>query len=115
MKAVVAFVIMISCTLAANLLMKSGVTGMEAGLSGFLTKLMSWKVLLGLCLLGAAAMLYLLILSWLPLNIAQSFASAQFVAVILASWIVLAEPISAGQWVGMALIAIGIAWVGWAA
>jgi undecaprenyl phosphate-alpha-L-ara4N flippase subunit ArnE len=49
----------------------------------------------------------------LPLNIAQSFAAGQFIAVILAASLVLSEAISTAQWVGIFLIAAGIAIVGW--
>ncbi len=113
MKVIVTFILMISCTVIANLLMKTGASGMEPGFAGFLSRLMAWRVLLGLTFFGTSAMLYLLILSWLPLGVAQSFAAAQFIAVILASWLILAESISIGQWIGMCLISIGIAVVGW--
>jgi undecaprenyl phosphate-alpha-L-ara4N flippase subunit ArnE len=60
-----------------------------------------------------AACFYILVLQWLPLNVAQSFAAAQFIAVILASTWILSEPIGPGQWLGITLIAVGIAIVGW--
>lgn len=113
MKIALTFLTMIACTVVANLLMKIGASGMDAGAAGFMARLFSWRVMLGLSVFGASAMLYLLILSWIPLSVAQSFAAAQFIAVILASWIILAEPIAAMQWLGMGLIAIGIAVVGW--
>jgi drug/metabolite transporter (DMT)-like permease len=113
MKIILTFILMISCTVIANLLMKTGASGMEAGFAGFLARLITWKVLLGLTFFGTSAMLYLLILGWLPLSVAQSFAAAQFVAVILASWIILAESITVMQLMGMCLITLGIAVVGW--
>ena len=60
-----------------------------------------------------AACFYILILQWLPLNVAQSFAAAQFIAVILASSWFLSEPIEPSQWLGIGLIALGIVVVGW--
>jgi drug/metabolite transporter (DMT)-like permease len=45
--------------------------------------------------------------------VAQSVTAAQYIAVILASAVVLAEPISGPRWVGIALIACGIAIVAW--
>lgn len=113
MKIFVTFVVMISFTVAANLLMKTGATGMDAGAAGFIARLFSWRVLLGLGCFGTAAMLYLAILSWIPLNVAQSFMAAQFVAVILASAWVLSEPVSGIQWLGIVFITLGIAIVGW--
>ena len=102
---------MITFTVLANLLMKMGaVTDVDAGL---LARFKSWQIILGLFCFACAAFCYVFILSWLPLNIAQSFASAQFVAVILASWLILAEPINNIQWGGIVLIALGITVVGW--
>jgi undecaprenyl phosphate-alpha-L-ara4N flippase subunit ArnE len=75
--------------------------------------LLNWRILLGLCSFGLAACLYTLILQWLPLNVAQSFAAGQFIAVILASAWFLSEPIGASQGLGIALIALGISIVGW--
>lgn len=112
MKIAIAFVAMISFTVLANLLMKTGADEF-AGPGSLLDRLQSWKLLLGLASFGTAALIYVLILGWLPLNVAQSFAAAQFIAVILASRLVLAEPIGAAQWIGIVLIASGIAVVGW--
>ena len=113
MKIVIIFILMISCTVIANLLMKTGVSGMEEGSAGYLSRLLSWRVLLGFGFFGTSALLYLMVLSWLPLGVAQSFVAAQFIAVIFSSWLILSEPISAGQFVGMCLIMLGIVVVGW--
>jgi uncharacterized membrane protein len=43
-----------------------------------------------------------------PLNVAQSYAAAQFVAVILASAILLGESIIVMRWLGIILITAGI-------
>lgn len=112
MKIFVLFVCMISCTVIANLLLKTGAVSDAAAKEGF-AHLLNWRVLLGLCTFGLAALLYLLVLQWLPLNVAQSFTAAQFIAVILASSWILSEPIGRGQWMGITLIALGIATVGW--
>lgn len=112
MKTFLMFVAMISCTVVANLLLKSGATADEVRQSG-LAGLLNWRVVLGLAAFGTAALIYLLLLRWIPLNVAQSFMAAQFIAVILASAVVLSEPIRLGQWVGIALIAAGITVVGW--
>jgi drug/metabolite transporter (DMT)-like permease len=103
---------MISLTVIANLLMKTGaVMGGKDGNPW--TQLMNWRIIGGLCSFGLAAMFYILILRQIPLNIAQSFAAAQFVAVILASSFVLSEPIGAVAWIGITFITCGIAIVGW--
>ena len=112
MKIVFTFLAMITFTVIANLLLKTGAVSGEPG-NGGLTHLLNWRVLVGLGSFGLAACFYILVLQWLPLNVAQSFAAGQFIAVILASAWLLSEPIAAGQWTGIALIAIGIAVVGW--
>ena len=113
MKIVLALAGMISLTVIANLLMKTGaVMGREGG-GPWLMQFVNARIALGLVLFGLAAVLYVFVLRSLPLNVAQAFAAAQFVAVILASAFVLSEPIGTAQWVGIFLIAAGIAIVGW--
>jgi drug/metabolite transporter (DMT)-like permease len=113
MKIFLLIVAMISCTVIANLLLKIGaVMGREAG-GALWTQLLNWRIVLGLSTFAAAAVFYVIVLRSLPLNVAQSFASAQFIAVILVSSLVLSEPIGPMQWVGIVLITCGIAVVGW--
>lgn len=113
MKTLAAFTILVGLSVAANLLLKIGASNHATG-TGFIEKLMSWQVLLGISCFGAAALVYFFVLSWLPLSIAQSFAAAQFVAVVFAAFLFLQEPVDALTWVGISLIAIGISIVGWA-
>jgi drug/metabolite transporter (DMT)-like permease len=112
MKILMAFMFMISCTVLANIFLKTGATSLNSKTLSLIGILFSWRLLLGLFFFGCAALIYIVILQWLPLNVAQSFAAAQFVAVILASWIFLSEPISFTQWLGIILIAVGIFVVG---
>lgn len=111
MKVILVLLAMITFTVIANLLLKTG--AVAGGADGPITRLVNWRVILGLVSFGTAACFYIIILQWLPLNVAQSFAAAQFVAVILASAILLSEPIGTAQWIGIALIALGIGVVGW--
>jgi len=112
MKIIIYFFAMISCTVVANLLMKTGASSLVGKGLSFISLLQSWRLLVGLFLFGCAALIYILILRLLPLNVAQSFASAQFIAVILSSYIFLSEAISLVQWIGILFITIGIAVVG---
>ena len=112
MKVLVAFAAMIGFTVMANLLMKLGADEI-AGAASLWERLQSWKLFLGLASFGTAALIYVLILGWLPLNVAQSFAAAQFIAVILASRLVLGEQISLPQWYGIILIIAGIGLIGY--
>lgn len=112
MKTLLAFAAMISLTVMANWLLKTGADSLNVE-SSLWDRLLSWRLILGLTFFACAAVVYIAILTRLPLNVAQSFAAAQFIAVILVSWLVLSEPIRHGQWVGIVLIAAGIAIVGW--
>jgi len=104
---------MITFTVIANLLLKTGaVMGREAG-GAWWAQLMNWRIVAGFGSFAVAAMFYTLVLRTVPLNVAQSFTAAQFIAIILASALVLAEPINGVRWIGIALITCGIAIVGW--
>jgi undecaprenyl phosphate-alpha-L-ara4N flippase subunit ArnE len=112
-RTVLYFVGLITFVVIANLLMKTGaVMGRESG-GSMLAQLLNWRIIMGMACFGAGALCYVLVLRTLPLNVAQAFAAAQFVAVILASAFVLSEPIGPLQWVGIGLITSGIAILGW--
>jgi multidrug transporter EmrE-like cation transporter len=105
MKGVVPLLAMILCTVAANLLMK---LGSQDAPSPLLLGLVSWRTVLGLATFGLGGLFYAAALRFLPLNLAQSYAAAQFVAVILASRLVLGETVPAARWLGISMIMIGI-------
>ncbi|MEM7124037.1 MAG: EamA family transporter [Pseudomonadota bacterium] len=103
-------VLVVACTVAANLLLKTGVGTASGGIAGTdLSGLINVRVVIGLMAFGLAFVFYALALQRVPLNVAQSFLVAQFVGVIIASAVVLGEPISPLRWAGIALIAGGIA------
>jgi undecaprenyl phosphate-alpha-L-ara4N flippase subunit ArnE len=105
MKTAMFLLAMIACTVAANLLMK---LGSEDPPSPLLLGFLSWRTVWGLASFGFAGLFYAAALRYLPLNVAQSYAAAQFVAVILASRLILGEPIALTRWVGITMIAAGI-------
>lgn len=109
MAVIAGFLLMISLTVVANLLMKLGT---EVAPAPALLGLWSWKTVAGFATFGASGLVYAWLLKFLPLNVAQSFAAAQFISVILASAVVLSEPIPATRWVGIVLIVSGILLVG---
>src|SRR5437868_2607551 len=109
-KVIVGLLTMVGCTVIANLLLKVGAaedTEAELGLGA-----VGPKSLLGILFFGFALLLYLWLLRVLPLNVAQSLAAAQFVAIILASWMILSEAVPPLRWLGIAMIACGIVIVG---
>ena len=113
MKTALVIVAMFACTVTANLLLKTGaVMGRDAG-GAWWAQLLNWRIAAGFASFAGAAVFYTILLRSVPLNVAQSFTAAQYVAVILASALVLAEPINGVRWLGIALIASGIVLVGW--
>ena len=109
-KTLVGFAAMISLTVAANLMLKlgAGVSRAEQIVFG----LLGWKSVAGLALFGCSGLLYAFLLRRVPLNIAQTFTSAQFVGVVIAAALILGEPISPMRWLGIGCICFGILLVG---
>jgi multidrug transporter EmrE-like cation transporter len=105
MRAAAPLLAMIMCTVAANLLMKAGAQDTP---SPVLLGLLSWRTVCGLAAFGCAGLFYAAALRYLPLNVAQSYAAAQFIAVIIAAKLVLAEPVPLARWVGISMIFGGI-------
>jgi drug/metabolite transporter (DMT)-like permease len=104
---------MIAFTVVANVLLKMGaVAGHEAG-GPWWMQVANWRVASAYGSYAISVLFYTLLLRTVPLNVAQSFTAAQFIAVIIASASILSEPISTPRWAGIALIAAGIALVGW--
>ena len=92
---------------AGNILLKLG--ALETSEKTFVQTLLHWQIALGIMIFGAGAIFYMMLLKRIPLNVAQSVLVGQFVGVILASYFILHEPLSALRLVGIALITIGIA------
>ena len=111
LKLLVITVLMIVGMVTANIMLKAG-----AGAPGWrpveIGPVLNLKVVCGLAAYVLCAGLYITLLRDLPLNVAQSFLAAQFVAIILASHLILGEPIDVTRWAGIAMIAAGIAVVG---
>jgi drug/metabolite transporter (DMT)-like permease len=98
------------CTVCANLALKIG--AMAPAASRVVLGVLSWQSVAGLALFGLGGVVYSVLLRAVPLNVAQVFASMQFVGVILAANFVLGEPISGLRWAGIGFTVLGIAIVG---
>ena len=101
---------MISATVAANLLTKTGTQ--IANHTHHLLALINWKVFFGLGSFGIGGICLIFLMQQLPLNIVQAFNTLQYVAVILAAAIILHEHIPTMRWVGIFMIISGILIVG---
>jgi drug/metabolite transporter (DMT)-like permease len=103
----ISFALMIGFTVAANLFLKAGALVPAAART--IPGICDWRTLLGFAFFGTSAVIYSGVLQSMPLNMAQSIAASQFVAVILASALILAEPIPPMRLAGILLIVVGIA------
>jgi len=100
---------MITCTVLANLLLKTGATMARDADAAWWMQYVNWRVIAGLASFGVAGLVYTVVLRILPLNVALSFTAAQWVATVAASAFVLSEPIGGLRLAGIGLIAAGIA------
>jgi drug/metabolite transporter (DMT)-like permease len=97
----------IGLNVAAQLLLKVGAA--RSNVSAALPlSLVNAHVLAGALCLIVALGFYVMVLQRLPLVLAQSLLSLQFVAVVLAATLVLGERVGPPQWAGMAAIAAGL-------
>ena len=101
----------IVAVVAGNILLKLGATrGQQATIVDLM---LSWHVVAGLGLFAIAVVIYISSLRVLPLQVAQSFMVMQYAGVILASYAILGEHISAMRLLGIILIGGGVAVVSW--
>jgi multidrug transporter EmrE-like cation transporter len=113
-KIILIFAIALSCNAIANILMKASALKPEynpnfrfipESLLGYLNPFF----LLGLFSFGLALVGYKLVLSKLKLSIAYPiFTSAGFILVLLASHFFFHEKLSTYQWIGIAMILVGV-------
>lgn len=66
----------------------------------------------GLVLFGVSAAFWLVVLSRVPLSLAYPFVGISYVVVVLLARFALHEPVPPLRWVGVVVVAIGIAIVG---
>lgn len=100
------FLAVIGCTVAANLMLKLGAAAPTS--ERIFLGVFGWKSAAGLALFGCGGLLYAILLRRVPLNLAQVFAAAQFVGIVVAARLVLDEPISPARWLGVLFISLGI-------
>ena len=98
---------------AGQFVMKLGVAQVgrfgEMSTAGFLVKtLLNPWVLLGIALYGLSAIVWLGLISRVPLSVAYPMLSLAYVLVVFVSWLFLGEGMTALKWLGVFLIAIGV-------
>lgn len=103
----------LACTVSGTLLLKIGVSRPGIGVI-WPFSILSWISIGGIAIFGFGLLGYLTVLESLALNVAQPiFIGGQFVGVVLASVLLLGEPIGVARLVGIALVFTGILVVTW--
>jgi small multidrug resistance pump len=93
----------ISISMAGQTLLKAG-----AGASNFVTQLFDPRTLLGLCLYGGSALLYIVALRRIPMSVALPCTAFSYVAAALIGHYAFAEPLGALHLSALVLICAGV-------
>jgi multidrug transporter EmrE-like cation transporter len=108
------FMLSISCDVCGQIALKLGSRSLpdvnEEGIPGYIGRLLSepW-LLVGLAVYAVEFVVWVRILSLIPLNVAFPLASLNILGIVFASRVLLGEPVSARQWSGAVLITVGVA------
>ena len=70
------------------------------------------RLWVGLVLFGVSALFWLVVLSRVPLSVAYPFVGISYVLIVIFSRVFLNEHVPATRWVGVLIVALGIAIVG---
>lgn len=103
------FMASVLCDVTGQLCFKKGARALEgaAGASFFALFLQPW-VLAGIAVYAVEIIVWLRILSLVPLSIAFPIASLNYLAITLASRVLLGERVTAHRWAGAALVTAGV-------
>ena len=100
-----ALILVIAGNAAGNLLLKVGaMTPQKNALFG----LCNWQTIAGIGCFAFGIVSYAWALKHVELHIAQIVVSLQYVAVIVLAAVVLGEQVTSSQWLGIALIGLGL-------
>jgi multidrug transporter EmrE-like cation transporter len=93
----------ITISMAGQTLLKAG-----AGAADFLSQLLDLRTILGLCLYGGSAMLYIIALRRIPMSVALPCTAISYVAAALIGHFAFAEALGPYQIGGIVLISAGV-------
>lgn len=93
----------ITASMGGQTLLKAG-----AGAPDFLTQLLDYRTIIGLCLYGGAAMLYIIALRRIPLSVALPCTAISYVAAVLIGHYGFGEPLGPMHLGAVVLICVGV-------
>lgn len=111
--AYVLLVLNILFLVAGQIVWKMGLNG-QGGLqlNNILTVMLSPLILLGIALYGIATILWLFVLSRLPLSVAYPMQSLAYVLGLIVAWWIFGEAIPLNRWIGAGIIVAGVMVIG---
>ena len=101
-----AVLVLVAFAVTGNLLLKTGATRIDSG--NLVASAANLPLVAGLGAFAMAAACYVLILRFVPLNVAQAFMALQFAATVTAAWLLLGESVSAMRLAGLVIIFLGV-------
>jgi len=101
-----ALALVIAGNAAGNIFLKLGASAAQQRPA--LLGLLNWQTVTGIACFGFGILAYAWALKQIDLHVAQIVVSLQYVAVIMLAALLLDERISVNQWLGIALIAVGL-------
>ena len=90
-------------SMAGQTLLKYG-----AGASDFIAQLLDWRTLVGLCIYGGAALLYIVALRRIPMSVALPFTAVSYVAAAVIGHFAFGEVLSVVRVAAIGLISAGV-------
>jgi multidrug transporter EmrE-like cation transporter len=93
----------IATSMIGQTLLKAG-----AGAPGLAAQFLDWRTLVGLCLYGGAALLYIVALRRIPMSVALPFTAVSYVAAALIGHYAFGEALGPMQLGALALIFAGV-------
>ena len=101
-----ALVAAICSSLIGQVLLKVGAEAVN-GVS-FISQMLRWQTLLGLCFYGSGAMLYIAALRRIPMSVALPCTAASYVVIAAIGWYFFGETMGVQKVAAIALIAAGV-------
>lgn len=101
----------ILCSMVGQVLLKLGAEGLSGqglGVGGFVGQVLRWQTLLGLCLYGGSAFLYILALRRIPMSVALPCTAASYALIALIGWWFFNEPLGMQKVAAILLIGAGV-------
>lgn len=100
-----ALAMVIAGNAAGNIFLKLGAT---SGKGNAIFDLINWRTAIGIACFAFGILAYAWALRHIELHVAQIVVSVQYVAVIALAALLLGEHVSQSQWIGIALITLGL-------